>query len=149
LLKNDCPAHALFDVPSWNDSSRQLLSIPRAGSQERFERNAQNDKFIPNLLLAMIPVDNQHNQDEREACEEKANEDDAAMWLLKSIGQRHSESFIRAAKELGCPVHAKRMPAEKVAAMMQTVGLNNQQLRKLSSFLFYHNKRRTCLGYND
>ena len=29
LLKNDCPAHALFDVPSWNDSSQKLLSLLR------------------------------------------------------------------------------------------------------------------------
>ena len=91
----------------------------------------------------MIPVDNQQDQEEdREAGEGIAKENNAAEWLLKAIGQQHSKSFIKAAKQLGCPVHAKQMPAEKVAAMMQTVGLNNQQLRKLSSYLLYHNKMK-------
>jgi hypothetical protein len=98
-LNNDLPSgHVdLFTIPSWNDSSRNMLSIPKASSQERFERHARVDNFIPRLPSAMIPpipVDNQQEiQDgEIQEGEKHVDLDDAAMWLLKMIGLNHTEA---------------------------------------------------------
>ncbi len=41
----------VFALGSWNNWSRKLLSLPCSESQERFEANVRNARFVAAILL--------------------------------------------------------------------------------------------------
>ena len=52
-VNNDLPSgHAdMFTIPSWNESARNMLSIPKASSKKRLERNAWCRQLYPSASL--------------------------------------------------------------------------------------------------
>jgi hypothetical protein len=143
-LNTDLPAEIdIFSLGSWNNRERKILSVPRSESLSRFEANMRDVRFVDELLLASIPLpDDKTRGGENDECEKQVDVDDAAMWFVKAIGQQYPELFVSAASKLGFSVHAKQMPPERVAAMMQYAAINqvrattkDQSLHDLPSFL--------------
>ncbi len=93
------------------------------------------DKFVPQRIAAMTPLADSPVKISKKNKAVRVDEDDAAMWILKFIGQKHNKSFVRAAKERGFPF---RMVPKQVIASMQCTGINTVQLCKWSSYLTYH-----------
>jgi hypothetical protein len=66
-LNSDLPSDCdIFNIPSWNNRERKVLSITRSESLERFEANARESNLIESLLSAVIPIPNDKTRAERE-----------------------------------------------------------------------------------
>jgi hypothetical protein len=74
--------------------------------------------------LGLEGVDNNEEDDEV-----AASRDDAARWIMTYLGMKFPTEFVKAASEIGMPIHGKKMSAERAFAMWSDANINTTQQR--------------------
>ena len=115
-----------MEYSAYNDALQTLLQVPRKSRKDLFDRNAKGTGWIDKLLLAVLPEEWEEENDEDEIDnddETGANPSIAARWLIRFLGTRHPDEFIKAANDIGMPIHSQPIDENQAFAMFRDANI--------------------------
>jgi hypothetical protein len=119
----------LLKVLNYNDSTTSLVKVPCSVKQLGFKKQARRSRWVHRILQCVwrykeeeLVVDDEIEQDDDDD-EFAFINDDAARWLITSLGDYYPTEFVKSAQALDMPIHQGKMDAVYTTAMWSDAGV--------------------------
>lgn len=130
-LRQDVKDHDVFSFVAFNDVQSHLVQIPSSRNRLQFQKNVtrQGYNWVNHVLDAVVPASNivaeaEENEETSILDNETGTErKDAALWLISHLGYCYADEFVKAASQLGIPIHSETMDFAQTAEMWDTGGV--------------------------
>jgi hypothetical protein len=140
MLNDEVESVRVLEYSAYNDAPQTLLKVPRSSRKDLFDRNAKRTGWIDKLLLAVLPEE-WEEKDANELEDEDeigANLSVAAWWLIRFLGNRHPDEFIKAANDIGMPIHSQPMDEDQAFAMFRDANIGVRAARIIRKHFLAH-----------
>jgi hypothetical protein len=143
-LSNEVASVRVLEYSAYNDAPQTLLRVPRSSRKDLFFKNAIRTGWIDKLLLAVLPEDFdeekelQVNDDIDDEDEVGTNLSIAALWLIRFLGDRFPDDFIKAANDIGMPIHSQPMDEHQAFAMFRDANIGVRGARIIRKHFLAH-----------
>jgi len=121
LLNDEVESVQVLEYAAYNDVPQTLLRVPRSSRKDLFAKNAKKTGWVDKLLGAVLPEEwaaNELLDNELEDEDEiGTNLSVAAWWLIRFLGDMYPDKFIKAANDIGMPIHSEPMDQDQAFAM--------------------------------
>ena len=126
-LNDEVESVWVLEYSAYNDALQTLLRVPRSSRKDLFVKNATRTGWIEKLLLAVLPEELEEEQDAKQLVNDDIEDEDeiganlsiAAWWLIRFLGERHPDEFIKAANDIGMPIHLQPMDEDQAFTMFR------------------------------
>jgi hypothetical protein len=146
MLNDEVESVRVLEYSAYNDAPQTLLRVPRSSRKDLFVKNATRTGWIEKLLSAVLPEDLERDKDAEELANDGIEDEDevgtnpsiAAWWLIRSLGDRHPDEFIKAANDIGMPIHSQPMDEDQAFAMFRDANIGVRAARIIRKHFLAH-----------
>ncbi len=146
MLNDEVESVRVLEYSAYNDAPQTLLRVPRSSRKDLFVKNATRTGWIEKLLSAVLPEDLERDKDAEELANNGIEDEDevgtnpsiAAWWLIRSLGDRHPDEFIKAANDIGMPIHSQPMDEDQAFAMFRDANIGVRAARIIRKHFLAH-----------
>jgi hypothetical protein len=147
MLNDEVESVQVLEYSAYNDTPQTLLTVPRSSRNDLFVRNANRTGWIEKLLSALLPGESEQDDDAEQLVNDGIEDDDedidtnlsiAAWWLIRFLGNRHPDEFIRAASDIGMPIHSQPMDEDQAFAMFRDANIGVRAARIIRKHFLAH-----------
>jgi hypothetical protein len=144
MLNDEVESVSVLEYAAYNDAPQTLLRVPRSSRKDLFSKNAIRSGWIDKLLLAVLPEDFEEEK-ELQVSDDIDDEDEvgtnlsiAAWWLIRFLGDRFPDEFIKAANDIGMPIHSQPMDEDQAFAMFRDANIGVRGARIIRKHFLAH-----------